>query len=179
MLYCCKSKRKGVTVESPAQESPTFIAADHDHGRCVHLALETAEELCRQRGQRLTALRRKVLELVWAGHRPVGAYALLEMLRAESGQVAPATVYRALDFLQEQGLVHRLASLNAFIGCAFPAAPHTGQFLICTGCQGLAELDDRRVAAALRDSAAASGFTISHTTVEVLGLCPHCRGHRA
>ena len=166
-------------MKAVAPESPSFIAADHDHGRCVRLALQTAEELCRERGQRLTALRRKILELVWANHRPVGAYGLLEMMRAESGQVAPATVYRALDFLQEQGLVHRLASLNAFIGCAFPAAAHAGQFLICTSCQELAELDDRRVTAALRDSAAASGFAISHTTVEIQGLCPNCREGRS
>lgn len=162
-------------MNSTAPGNPAFIPADHDHAHCVSLALRTAEELCRQRCQRLTTLRRKILELVWANHRPVGAYVLLEMLRDQAGRVAPATVYRALDFLQEQGLVHRLASLNAFIGCAFPGAPHTGQFLICTGCQELAELDDRKVTAALSKSAAASGFSISHTTVEVLGLCPHCR----
>ncbi len=166
-------------MEQPAPVSPAFIATDHNHDHCVSLALQTAEAICRERGQRLTTLRRKVLELVWANHRPVGAYGLLEMLRDESGQVAPATVYRALDFLQEQGLVHRLASLNAFIGCAFPGAAHTGQFLICTSCQELAELDDRQITEALRASADASGFTISHTTVEVLGLCPHCRKGRA
>lgn len=166
-------------MEPRVSESPTFIATDHNHDRCVSLALQTAEELCRERGQRLTALRRKVLELVWANHRPVGAYALLEMLREESGRVAPATVYRALDFLQGQGLVHRVASLNAFIGCAFPGPPHNGQFLICTGCQELAELDDGKITAALRESAAAYGFAISHTTVEIQGLCPNCRGNRA
>jgi len=162
-------------VELQAQQNPVFIASDHDHDHCVRLALRAAEEICRERGQRLTALRRRVLELVWANHRPVGAYALLEMMRDESGQVAPATVYRALDFLQELGLVHRVTSLNAFIGCAFPGAPHTGQFLICTSCQELAELDDAQVTAALSASASASGFAISHTTVEVMGLCPHCR----
>jgi len=162
-------------VASRPPTSPAFSASDHDHDHCVSLALQTAEQICRERGQRLTALRRQVLELVWANHRPVGAYALLEMMRHESGRVAPATVYRALDFLQELGLVHRVASLNAFIGCAFPGAPHTGQFLICTGCQELAEVDDAKVAAALNASATASGFAISHSTVEVLGLCPHCR----
>ncbi|NTV13859.1 MAG: transcriptional repressor [Desulfobulbaceae bacterium] len=151
------------------------MAVDHDHSHCVNAALQAAEAICHEHGQRLTALRRRVLELVWANHRPVGAYTLLEMMRNESGQVAPATVYRALDFLQEQGLVHRLASLNAFIGCAFPGASHAGQFLICTSCQELAELDDGKVTEALSASASASGFAISHTTVEVLGLCPNCR----
>jgi len=162
-------------VAAPAPAIPAFSSADHNHGHCVNLALQAAEDICRQRGQRLTALRRRVLELVWVNHRPVGAYALLEMMRHESGRVAPATVYRALDFLQELGLVHRVASLNAFIGCAFHGAPHTGQFLICTGCQELAELDDSKVAEALNASASASGFAISHTTIEVLGLCPNCR----
>lgn len=165
-------------MEPRVSKSPTFIPTDHNHDHCVRLALQTAEELCRERGQRLTSLRRKVLELVWANHRPVGAYVLLEMLREEAGRVAPATVYRALDFLQEQGLVHRLSSLNAFIGCAFPGPPHNGQFLICTGCRELAELDDGKITAVLHESAAASGFAIRHTTVEVLGLCPHCRESR-
>jgi Fur family zinc uptake transcriptional regulator len=165
-------------MEQLAPDNPVFIATDHDHGRCVRRALRTAERLCRERGRRLTVLRRKVLELVWANHRPVGAYALLETMRDETGRVAPATVYRALEFLREQGLVHRLASLNAFIGCAFPGIPHTGQFLICAACRELAELDDHKVTAALRESATSSGFAISHSTVEVLGLCPHCRENR-
>jgi Fur family zinc uptake transcriptional regulator len=96
-------------------------------------------------------------------------------MRGESGRVAPTTVYRALDFLRDQGLVHRLASLNAFTGCAFPGTSHSGQFLICTSCRQLAELDDRRLADALETSAEASGFAISRSTVEIMGLCPCCR----
>ena len=165
----------GLSLIQQSAESLAFAPSDHDHNHCVSTALQTAEEICRERGQRLTALRRRVLELVWANHRPVGAYVLLEMLRDEAGRVAPATVYRALDFLQEQGLVHRLASLNAFIGCAFPGAPHAGQFLICTGCQELAELDDPKVTAVLSETADATAFAISHPTVEILGLCLHCR----
>lgn len=159
--------------ESPI--NPLFNGAGHDHALCVEQALVKAEELCQQRGQRLTALRRRVLELVWDNHRPVGAYALLEKMRGEKARVAPATVYRALDFLQEQGLVHRLASLNAFIGCAFPGAPHPEQFLICTSCRQLAEFDDRQVNTALEVSAAAHGFAIDHSLVEIMGICPNCR----
>ena len=155
--------------------NPPFSTAEHDHGNCVSLALAKAESLCRQRGQRLTALRRRVLELVWDNHQPVGAYALLEKMRGEKGRMAPATVYRALDFLQDQGLVHRLASLNAFIGCAFPDSRHAGQFLICSSCRQLAELDDSRVTAALQASAESSGFAIGSSTVEIMGLCPNCR----
>lgn len=158
-----------------ASLNPLFTGVEHDHGHCVNQALTKAEALCRQRGKRLTSLRRRVLELVWSNHQPVGAYALLERMRGESGQVAPTTVYRALDFLQDQGLVHRLASLNAFIGCAFPGARHTGQFLICTSCRELAELDDNLITSTLNASAEASGFTVSRSMVEIMGLCPNCR----
>jgi Fur family zinc uptake transcriptional regulator len=151
-----------------------FLSEDHDHEDCVAAALAAAEDLCRQRGRRLTSLRRRVLQLVWSGHRPVGAYAVLEMLQTE-GRAAPPTVYRALEFLQEQGLVHRLASLNAYVGCIHPGRPHAGQFLICQSCQTLVELDDRQVTAAIAGSARSAGFQVSRQTVEILGRCPRCR----
>jgi Fur family zinc uptake transcriptional regulator len=151
-----------------------FPADNHDHAGCVRSALALAEDLCGRQGQRLTALRRRVLELVWSGHRPVGAYAILELLQRE-GRAAPPTVYRALEFLQERGLVHRLASLNAYVGCVRPGRPHAGQFLICAACRTAAELDAPRVAAAIAESAESAGFQVSHQTVEVLGLCPDCR----
>lgn len=156
-------------------QSPAFGCDGPDHAACIRSALAAAEELCRQEGLRLTPLRRQVLELVWRSHRPVGAYALLEQLRGRSGRVAPATVYRALDFLLEQGLVHRLASLNAFVGCVRPGTPHAGQFLICASCQGLTELDDPRLRGAIAESAEAAGFELHHPTIELHGLCPGCR----
>ena len=128
-----------------------------------------------RRGARLTELRRRVLELIWLSHEPVGAYALLERLARERGPVAPPTVYRALDFLIAHGLVHRLASRNAFIGCARPDRDHIGQFLVCSGCGVAAELDDRRIDAAIRDGAAAAGFAVEHPVVELAGRCPQCR----
>ncbi len=152
-----------------------FAPSDHDHDDCVRAALQAAEAICRERGQRLTALRRQVLELVWSNHRPVGAYALLDRLQQVSGRAAAPTVYRALDFLQGLGLVHRLASLNAYAGCVRPGEAHTGQFLICTSCQALAELNDPAVAGAIAGSAEATGFSVGHSTVEISGLCPDCR----
>ena len=162
-------------MSSKAITSPHFGCAGPDHADCIESALAAAEELCRQRGLRLTPLRRRVLELVWNSHRPVGAYALLEQLKGRAGRVAPATVYRALDFLLAQGLVHRLASLNAFAGCVRPGKPHAGQFLICASCQSLTELDDPQLTGALAESAAAAGFELHHPTVELHGLCPGCR----
>ncbi|WP_442900181.1 Fur family transcriptional regulator [Geoalkalibacter sp.] len=152
----------------------SFPRQDHDHQGCISAALATAEELCRARGVRLTELRRRVLELVWTSHKPVGAYALLARLQ-EQGPAAPPTVYRALDFLLEQGLIHRISSLNAFVGCTRPGEAHTGQFLICEQCQNLAELDDAGITKAIDRSSQASGFTPRQPTVEILGLCPQCR----
>ncbi|MBY0431603.1 MAG: transcriptional repressor [Rhodospirillales bacterium] len=152
-----------------------FPAPGHDHGRCVRTALDAAESRCRSRGARLTSIRRRVLELVWASHGPVGAYALLDILRGEGQATAPPTVYRALDFLMEQGLIHRLERRNAFIGCAHPSQPHTGLFLICARCGLVAEVDDETVEAAVDHLAGALGFAVRSRTVEVEGLCPLCR----
>ena len=158
-----------------------FLDALHDHAHCVTTALAEADNVCKAHGVRLTALRRRVLELLWQNHRPTGAYGLLEQLRADGRSAAPPTVYRALEFLVEHGLAHRLASLNAFVGCAYPGHPSPGQFLICEGCGDAAELNDVQVEYAVARSAAALGFEAHRHTIEVTGLCPHClaggRGH--
>jgi len=148
--------------------------AEHDHAGCVSEALRVAEEVCEARGVRLTHLRRRVLELVWNGHKAIGAYTLLEHLQQE-GKAAPPTVYRALDFLLEQGLIHRLASLNAYVGCIRPGSPHSGQFLICEACQNLIEFHDLAVDQAISSRSRSDGFLPSRQTVEILGLCPRCQ----
>ena len=151
-----------------------FARPDHDHQACVSDALVEAAALCRKRGARLTGARQRILELVWAGHRPVGAYELLAALGRDGQPAAPPTVYRALDFLVAQGLVHRIESLNAFVGCPAPGRPHRGQFLICRACGASAEVTDRRVERAIRRNAEEAGFSVEQSTVEVLGLCPQC-----
>ena len=152
---------------------------DHDHASCIEDALAEAETLCAERGARLTDLRRRVLELVWTSHEPVGAYDILSRLGGDGRRAAPPTVYRALEFLLEQGLVHRIESLNAFIGCASPKAPHSGQFLLCTGCGTATEIDDTGVQAALAQAAGSVGFRPGHVTLEIKGLCRHCAGKAA
>jgi Fur family zinc uptake transcriptional regulator len=157
-----------------ADTSILFACKGNDHQNCIDEALARAEKLCRQRQQRFTAIRRRVLELVWQQHKPVGAYELLEVLR-QDGRTAPPTVYRALEFLQQMGLVHRIASLNAFVGCAHPGKPHDGQFLICESCKSIAELDAPAITAAIEQSATTAGFETRRHTVEIMGLCPDCR----
>ena len=152
-----------------------FSERDHDHDGCVMAALDTAERLCTGRGARLTRLRRRVLELVWSSHAPVGAYELLRRLADEQGSTAPPTIYRALEFLRAHGLIHRIESLNAFIGCPDPTTSHAGQFLICRTCGAAAELDDPRIERAIARRAAELGFAVETRTVELSGLCPGCR----
>ncbi len=152
-----------------------FPAASHDHESCITDALAAAAALCERRGARLTSVRRRVLELVWRSHEPVGAYAILEILRLDGRSSAPPTVYRALEFLLAHGLVHRIESRNAFVGCVHPGDPHGGQFLICRGCGVAAELSDDAISGVVADRAADLGFEVQQQTIEVAGLCPRCR----
>ena len=157
-------------------DSPAMTAdSNHDHDDCVASAIATAETLCRDRGLRFTALRQRVLALVWDSHRPIGAYDILDKLSDEGKRAAPPTVYRALDFLIEAGLVHRLASLNAFIGCPDPARSHAGQFLICRECRSVAELDDAELEALIGAKAAQQGFKAQHQALEIEGVCRDCQ----
>jgi Fur family zinc uptake transcriptional regulator len=153
--------------------------ARHDHQLCIDDALDRAEAICAERGARLTPIRRRVLEIVWRGHRPTGAYAILEALRGRKRAAAPPTVYRALDFLIGQGLVHRLESLNAYVGCPQPGAGHASQFLICTGCGEVTELGDANIATAARRRAATAGFAVDRLTIELAGRCPDCLARAA
>jgi Fur family zinc uptake transcriptional regulator len=155
--------------------SGPFHDHGHDHAACVDDALDRAAVLCEQRGARLTDLRRQVLELVWRGHAPVGAYDILGELKDGQRGSAPPTVYRALDFLMEQGLVHRIESLNAYVGCSRPEQAHVSQFLICKQCGSAAELDDKSIAESVMRRAKQLGFTVERQTIEVRGLCPSCR----
>ncbi len=152
-----------------------FLSSDHDHTSCVGTALTQAEQICAERGERLTPLRKRVLELLWLSHRPVKAYDLLASLSGERKRAAPPTVYRALEFLQSAGLVHRLESLNAFIGCGRPDQRHSAQFLICVSCGDVAEMDDGALTAKISANAKRLGFHVIDEKIEVTGRCGECR----
>lgn len=152
-----------------------FETRNHDHKRCIRSALDQARAVCRARGLRLTPVRRRVLELIWQRHAPVKAYDILEQLQAERRKAAPPTVYRALTFLLDAGFVHRIESLNAYVGCGDPSEPHGGQFLICRSCQAVAEINDPAITRLLGREAGKLGFQADRQTVEIKGLCPRCR----
>jgi Fur family zinc uptake transcriptional regulator len=152
-----------------------FLSRDHDHDHCIAEALSRAEEICARKSARLTRIRKRVLSFVWESHSPVGAYDILDRLNAEGRRTAPITVYRALDFLMENGLVHRLASVNAYTGCGVPETPHGAHFLICDECGAVAELLDPKIDRAISLGAKQAGFAVKSPVVEVQGRCPSCQ----
>jgi Fur family zinc uptake transcriptional regulator len=137
--------------------------------------LDAAVLACAQRGSRLTVLRRAVLELILMAEGPVTAYQLLDQLKKKHKGAAPPTIYRALDFLLDNELIHKVESLSAFIPC-IDAGNHSlsVQFLICRRCGTVAELEESTVSEALDRAAARQGFRPGSTIVEVQGLCAAC-----
>ena len=152
---------------------PTFHA--HDHAHCTGDVMARAEAITAANGARLTPVRRRVLEILLEAHRAMGAYDVLQRLATEGFGNQPPVAYRALDFLVEQGLAHRIQRLNAFTACMHPGEAHAPAFLICRGCDAVAEAPADPVRAALEGAAAARGCSIERSNVEALGLCPACR----
>jgi Fur family zinc uptake transcriptional regulator len=155
---------------------PTFPAPDHDHDRCTVDALKHAERICESRAQKFTPIRRKVLQALLSSHRPLGAYEVIEELTRQMPRPAPITVYRALDFLMQNGLVHRIESRNAFLACAHPHdAASLMAFLICESCGSVGEIPAVKLAQGLNEAARSSGFVPKLSVVEITGTCAHCQ----
>jgi Fur family zinc uptake transcriptional regulator len=155
---------------------PTFPAPGHDHERCTADALHHAETVCKGRAQKLTPIRRQVLGALLSSHRPLGAYEVIEELARSMPRPAPITVYRALDFLMANGLVHRIESRNAFLACAHDHdATSMVAFLICDRCGSVGEVPAAPVAQSLNAAARASGFVPKMSVVEITGTCAHCQ----
>ena len=155
-----------------------FLDPRHNHARCAAETIAHAEKVCAAGAQRLTPIRRKVLLALAASHKPLGAY---DIMGAVTGpRPAPITIYRALEFLIALGLVHRIASRNAFLACV--NNHRTGAlvaFLICEGCGAVGEAPGAAVSQSLTTAARSAGFTPKMSVVEITGLCAHCRGRTA
>jgi Fur family zinc uptake transcriptional regulator len=157
-------------------EDGAIAFATHDHAACAAGTLARAEAAAAARGLRLTPVRRRTLEILLEAHRALGAYEVLDRLAAEGFGRQPPVVYRALDFLVDAGLAHRVQRLNAFAACMHPGEAHQPAFLICRGCKAVAEVPAMRVRAALEAATVPLGFTAERVTIEALGLCAACRG---
>jgi len=165
---------------SVSRKSSVFPAPDHDHDRCATDAIAHAEALCAARAQRLTPIRRQVLQALLESHRPLGAYEIIDRMKGGSASTAPITVYRALDFLREHGLVHRIESRNAFIACIHRhEAGDPVVFLLCERCGAVGEAGAAAIAQAVKAAARSAGFTPRTPVIEITGICSHCRSRPA
>ena len=149
--------------------------APHDHRSCADDAMAMAEGRLAVTGQRLTRVRRQTLRILLDSPRALGAYEVLERLVAEGFANQPPVAYRALDFLEAAGLVHRIRRLNAFTACMNMGQAHAPAFLICRDCHAVAEAPALAVVEALAAAARVLSFTVERSTIEALGLCPSCR----
>jgi Fur family zinc uptake transcriptional regulator len=157
--------------------APPFMGSSqaiHNHDVCRTKAVQTADRLCAERGVQLTPIRRKALELIWESHRAVKAYDLLDQMKPLQQSAKPATVYRALDFLLEQGLIHRVESLNAFIGCSCSDRQHEQLLLICVQCHEVEERPGVMVMEAVSREIEQAGFTVHRKAIEIQGICKNC-----
>jgi len=147
----------------------------HDHTACRSGGIETVERHCAAHGLNLTPVRRRVMEILLEDHRALGAYEILDLLRAEGHGAQPPVAYRALDFLTKHGFAHRIERLNAFTACSHPGEAHAPVILFCRICEAVAEgvADPNR--GNLERVAAETGFRIERTVTEAEGVCPNCQ----
>ena len=152
----------------------------HDHQHCINEAIHNVQQACIEAKVRLTPLREQLLRLIWRSHKPIGAYDLIDMLAKESERrVAPPTVYRTLEFLLELGLVHRINSLNAYVGCPSPNTEHPCYFLICTECHTTMECEAAIIQQEVKQLGQQKQFTIQKQWLEVLGICQECQQQKS
>jgi Fur family zinc uptake transcriptional regulator len=158
----------------------TSDSLTHNHAHCIQTAMDNTVSLCLTKKLRLTPVRKRVLELIWKNHQPVRAYDLLALLVEEGFNSAPPTIYRALDFLLDIQAIHRLNSLNAYVGCRNPTL-HLQQttqeicLFICTQCQHVEEQSNDIWQNAIDTSAEEQKFIPAKAIIEISGLCQRCQ----
>lgn len=151
----------------------TLHSHNHGHYEAERL-LNDAALRCKQRGASLTPIRRKVLSLLLDEPGGLKAYDLLDRMRALHASATPPTVYRALDFLIEHGLAHRIARTNQFIACNHEDHDVACLFLICPECGQVTELRDDAALAGLMKGLEAAGHTLASPEIELSAICAKC-----
>ena len=158
---------------------PPNVFGKHDHKRCRVSAISEARSFCKENGLRLTPVRARVLEILLESHKALGAYDILDRLKAEGLGGQPPVVYRALDFLVANGFVHKLERLNAFTACNHASAAHEAMFLICQKCLNVAEEPLDALTPRIDRAANGLDFHVVSRVVEVVGFCPSCQPRAA
>jgi Fur family transcriptional regulator, zinc uptake regulator len=151
---------------------------EHDHARCAAQALDHAEAICARERLRFTPQRRQVLEALLESHVPASAYDVIDRIGVGGHRPAPISVYRALDFLVEHNLAHRIESKNAYVACdrGEDCAPGATLFLICDKCGAAAEASSEALGRLVGAETLSRGFLPRQPVLEVRGLCARCRG---
>lgn len=137
--------------------------------------LERANERCKAHGAQLTPIRRDVLGLLYDTENGLKAYDLLARIKEIRSNATPPTVYRALDFLMAQGLVHKIERINQFVVCRHESHQFPGLFMICRQCGKVSELHDAVLMQGLIASVRAAGHVLDCQEVEISSICPDCQ----
>jgi Fur family zinc uptake transcriptional regulator len=142
----------------------------------IERMLDKAQRLCLQRDVRLTPQRLEVLKLMIQQDNAISAYDLLDLLRHSEPKAKPPTIYRALEFLLEQGFIHKIESTNSYILCHhFDHPSHTSALFICDNCNSVTEHHVEGIAHILQTIADTTDFNLKHSVIETHGICNHCR----
>ena len=161
-----------------SQRQVASIFNEHDHKACFRGSMASLQKHCLENNIKLTPLRKKIFEFLLKDHQPLGAYQILSLLRASGFSSTPPIAYRVLDFLIEQGFVHKIERLNAFVACSHPGSIHSPAFMICRKCEKVAEIEEEKSGINLR-KAAPLNFMIEEAIIEVVGLCTLCTTTKA
>lgn len=151
----------------------------HDHSGCIAQTVAAVEARCAEENLQFTPVRRRVLEILLQQHRAMGAYEILDVLRAEGLSAQPPVAYRALEFLTRHGFAHKIENRNAFTACSRPDSDHAPVFLICRVCNSVAEIASHQARSPVAKAAQQMGFTIDRLMIEAEGLCPRCQDEAA
>lgn len=147
----------------------------HTHHKCIDEAIKKAKALCHANKVFLTPLRQAILELIWQSHSPLKAYDILKQLKATNSSARPITIYRSLDFLIENKMIHKIESQNSFFGCSHPGEHRNCYFTICQKCRAVKELCNDEFSSRIQEQIKKSNFQTKNIILEIQGLCSDCR----
>lgn len=154
-----------------------YLLTPDDHNRREHIdnAVARLHAICKTRGVRLTDSRLQVFKLICQHKKPLGAYLLLDLLEQEfTRHISPQTIYRALKFLLEQGFIHRIQSLSAFVSCSYLPHEQRSHYLVCRLCEDVVELQQPLIDQKIYNAAVEAAFTVETQSLEVRGICKRC-----
>lgn len=147
------------------------------HHAFIEQNLAEATALCESRGRRMTPIRSQVLSLMLQSGRSLKAYELLEKMQAIHPSSKPATIYRALEFLEEEGFIHRLDAINGWTACQHihtDSHAHHDLLVVCTECGTVREISAPHINQELTTLLEGVGFHQNSQQTEIQATCDKC-----